>query len=765
MRDILDASPVAVAVISPATTQRLYVNKSLVRLFGASSEEALLNHSVEDSWADPERYRQLQDILNAGQDLQDFEAERVKKDGSSCWTLMNSYPIEFEGKPARIVWHEDITEHKRAQDVLARAEEGFDGLFRQKTVELEKSKNRLWQLSELTSDWLWEMDADLRFTYFSNRAMDVPGVPAANFIGKTREEVTQENTNTEKWQAHFQTLRDHKPFRDFRYTRPVEGEGPRIFSTSGMPLFDEAGTFQGYFGISSDVTEQVSAAERIKRADERLFEAIYAFSEPFALWGPDDRLVIGNQVFQKLNEPLGDKARPGVLYEEFARALVEQGQIPEAEGREEEWLKARVEAHRNPKGGFEQLRKDGVWFLIQEQEFHDGSRATISSDITRLKQTEAKLKESQERFQDFAEVAAEWYWEQGADLKFTDMSEDNLAITGLTAASHMGKYRWEVGLLDVSEAEWENHKKLLEARQPFFDFRASRQQPGGKKLYISLSGKPIFDSEGRFAGYRGTGKNITDIVEAQMALVAERDRAEKANQAKTEFLANMSHELRTPLNSIIGYSQMIKDQILGPLDNPKYMEYAQDINASGEHLLMVISDILDISKIETGDLEVEAAETDIRKTTEAAILITELMVRSKGHQLNIHMPDNLPHLNVDDRLIRQVLINLLTNAVKFTPPQGRIDVSAAVAEDGGVTVTVSDTGVGIAPENLERALEPFGQIRDAPAIAHEGTGLGLSLSKRLMELHGGRLSIESEEGQGASVTLHFPKERILPTTD
>ncbi len=245
----------------------------------------------------------------------------------------------------------------------------------------------------------------------------------------------------------------------------------------------------------------------------------------------------------------------------------------------------------------------------------------------------------------------------------------------------------------------------------------------------------------------------------EKALRLANEASEHANRTKSEFLANMSHELRTPLNSIIGYSQLISGEILGKLNNPKYVEYAKDVLFSGEHLLEVINDILDVSKIEAGEVTIVEEEIDIRDVVEAALKFVMLRGKSKNHDVKTEIRLDNGRLLADVRIIRQILINLLSNAVKFTPESGHISINAGFDEIGSIVLKISDSGIGIEETDIPKALEPFGQIRENPELAHEGTGLGLSLSKRLVEMHDGVLSIESRVGEGTTVIVWFPPER------
>ena len=261
----------------------------------------------------------------------------------------------------------------------------------------------------------------------------------------------------------------------------------------------------------------------------------------------------------------------------------------------------------------------------------------------------------------------------------------------------------------------------------------------------------------------------------EMALVAARQEAERsadaariafrnaesANRAKTEFLANMSHELRTPLNAIIGFSEVIQNEIMGKAqNNPRYVDYARDIRQAGTHLLEVINDILDIAKIEAGQLDLRE---DVFQTGEALEVCVKMLAdqaSESGLQLLREGPDRLPSLWADEKKFMQIVINLLSNAIKFTPEGGKVTLTAEIEGDGSLKLTVSDTGIGIAAEDLEKAMAPFSQVDSALCRRHEGTGLGLPISRALAELHGGSLVMESELEVGTTVIVRFPPERL-----
>ena len=269
---------------------------------------------------------------------------------------------------------------------------------------------------------------------------------------------------------------------------------------------------------------------------------------------------------------------------------------------------------------------------------------------------------------------------------------------------------------------------------------------------------------GMIVSHAATGYNL-----AARTILLDQDRQrliielQAANRAKSEFLAHMSHELRTPLNAIIGFSEVMRDQHLGPLNNERYRAYAGDINESGQHLLSLINDVLDLSKIEAGKLDIEERPVVLRKLGEDVLRLFHVRAERGRVRLLNEVPAKVTLL-ADERALKQVLINLISNAVKFTGEDGSVTLRAAPVPDGSIRVEVRDTGKGISPDDMARLFTPFGQGR-SDISREQGTGLGLAIVKGIMEAHGGAVAIASVPNKGTTVTCTFPKARVGAARD
>ncbi len=276
--------------------------------------------------------------------------------------------------------------------------------------------------------------------------------------------------------------------------------------------------------------------------------------------------------------------------------------------------------------------------------------------------------------------------------------------------------------------------------------------------------EPQSDVELIAAQYNRVIDRVTSEIQRHELLLDELGRAkveaENSNLAKSQFLATMSHELRTPLNAVIGFSHLIADQAYGPIDG-RYVEHARDINDGGKHLLALVNDVLDFSRLEAGKFQLNEQPLDLRRVLYGVHRLMLPLAESSSLDLRIELPEGLPPLLADERAVRQILINLVGNAVKFTPAGGRVRICAMLEPDRRLCVTVADTGIGMDPQSVPKALEPFTQLEGGLAKGHGGSGLGLSLVNALVRLHDGTLVIQTARDQGTSIAIRFPIARTL----
>ncbi len=333
-------------------------------------------------------------------------------------------------------------------------------------------------------------------------------------------------------------------------------------------------------------------------------------------------------------------------------------------------------------------------------------------------------------------------------------------LTGYTADEAIGQ---NPRILKSDETAQETYADLWQTIQSgkVWVGEIKDRRKNGDHFWAMETISPLTNESGEITHYVATHEDISQRKDAEFAIQTALEHADVANRAKSELLANMSHELRTPLNAIIGFAGAIKEEIFGPIGNEKYREYNDDIANSGQHLLELINDILDVSAIEAGMMELNEGDLEIGNVVESCIRLIRQRAEQGNINLTTNIDDRVPMLYADERRIKQILLNLLSNAIKFTRPDGSVSLSVALDEEDRHVFTVADTGIGMNKIELAKAMQKFGQVGRGKEAKHEGTGLGLPLTKGLIKLHGGTMTIDSERGVGTTVTMKFPNERVV----
>jgi signal transduction histidine kinase len=393
---------------------------------------------------------------------------------------------------------------------------------------------------------------------------------------------------------------------------------------------------------------------------------------------------------------------------------------------------------------------------FSERELHATLQMAIAHSAT-----DRLTYEREKQFRDFAEMSSDWFWELDQELRFNWLSCKPDLLERVGTALSVGR-DWHEILSDAAdERSVEQHLVQLRQRQGFRDFRFTRHLATGETCHLSVNGNPIFDEKQTFLGYRGTGRDVTGEIRSLDELRTAKREAESSSRAKSDFVANMSHEFRTPLNAILGFSQIIQDEVHGPVKPPQYREYGGFIHDAGNHLLGLVNNVLDLSRIEAGHMELQREGVDLGSLVAECCTLVDGLAKAGGLKLSNSSQHDLPIICADRTRMKQIILNLLSNAIKFTPVEGSIDICATVNNQEELELLVRDTGCGMQAEEIERAQEPFQRLENAHTRRVEGTGLGLFLVKRLTELHGGHIEISSIPTQGTTVRVVLPPERIL----
>ena len=502
--------------------------------------------------------------------------------------------------------------------------------------------------------------------------------------------------------------------------------------------------------------EELKAAPLISRTIADLPEGVAVFDAA-------DRLVACNSTYRRLNPLVAEMLEIGATYADLVRANVLRApQRPDgALADPEAAIADHLAHHRQLPWRFEMPGPDGRTLLVIESKTADGGTLRLMTDVTAIKGRELRLTELAQR----NEVLATVVGAVSSGIVICDATRPDHPVSFVNAAfTRMTGYAAEEVIgrncrilqgRDTDPEPLDRLRRALAQQRPI-TVTLRNYRKDGRTFWNELSISPIADAQGRIAQFVGIMSDVTQRIRAEENLREAKNQAELANRAKSEFLANVSHELRTPLNAIIGFSDVMKMELFGPLGAPKYQGYAKDILDSGKMLLSLINDILDLSKIEAGKMELHPEPISVADVFDSAMTLMRERAKNGGVTLRAVVAPDLPPLMADLRVMKQIVTNLVSNAVKFTPRDGMVELTARQLDANKAEIVIKDTGIGIAKADIPEVLKPFVQVDGAHQRRQSGTGLGLPIVKSLTDLSGGSFHLDSDVGQGTTVTLHLP---------
>jgi len=640
-------------------------------------------------------------------------------------------------------------------------------LRRRLEEERRESEARYRDMTEAGSDWVWEMGADLRFSYFSDSFLDIAGVEPNALIGKSRRDLAAVDEDPDKWDRHIDDLEHFRPFRDFQYEIVRPDGTTQYIKVNGKPVFDKSGNFSGYRGTGTNVTSQVEAENALKESEEKLAVLLNLVPAAINVKDLNGRYLLLNREHQ---EAYGIDAESSIGKTSHV--------VSQEHGQKIREMERRLLASEQPLIEFEHSMTDARGnvrdMLVRKAPLKGPSNETtgiitVSHDITERKQAEGEIRKLNEHLEQRVEARTQELLKNQALFKavvsnsptkihikdvegrYILINQEAEKLFGVSDEEGRGKTSYDLFPEEVAGAFVAHDQSVITTGEPT---EAEEQFVLEDGIHTFLTIKfPIYNQDG-ISGVGAIGTDITEIKQTQEALILAKEEAESANKYKSEFLAAMSHDLRTPLNAIIGFAEIIHDQYFGSVSG-KYQEYAQDIHSSGDLLLSLVNDILDLSALESGKIILAKETITVTDIITECETIIKKKAQSFGIDLETMVSRNLPPLSADRRAVMQILLNLLSNAVKFTPEGGKITLQATATKEH-LCLEVIDTGVGIPSDRIATVTDPFVKGETDPHKAQESTGLGLAIVKSLTTLHDGQLDIKSSVDEGTTVIVKLP---------
>ena len=511
--------------------------------------------------------------------------------------------------------------------------------------------------------------------------------------------------------------------------------------------------------LNREVTEREKLNQALRRAEKENRAVIDAVSDIIFETSTDGEILFLNETWQKITGFSAERSLGRNLFDLFYMQ-------DQAEQRSNfaQLVKGKKQGYR----AFTRLRTaDGNFravelavSMIRQDDNKDLRVVGTITDVEERRRTERALSEAEKKYRAIVENAASGIYQVTPEGHYLSANPAMANILGYESTDEILRDVRNVNT-DIYYNARERERQLRDAvRAVGVTVECQVRRKDGKIIWVQENLRAVKDEQDQLIYFEGSMDDITQRKETEIALRAAKVDSDLANRAKSEFLANMSHELRTPLNAIIGFSEIIRNQAFGEVGRVEYLDYARDINESGKRLLQVINEILDVSRIEAGERQLNESVVDLQKMVLSSLEMLGQKIESNNMIVSNYINADTAKIIGEAHAIKQMLTNILSNAVKFTPSGGRITINSDIDDFGQLHVSVTDTGIGLTDEEIEKALSPFGQVNTALNKSESGTGLGLTLVQSLMALHGGSFELFSQKGVGTTASLIFPPKRI-----